>query len=318
MPDMNQDEPEVARYEIQNALWWVGVTGIDGIRQDTIQYMPRAFIRDLNAALHRQYPQMWMVGEVFDRDPAHTAFFLGGRAGWDQVDTQLDAVFDFPLWQTSLDVFTGKKPVRALRDMLKVDGLYIDATRLVTMASNHDVRRFSSLEDATVEGQMLHVAFTLTVRGTPQLYYGDEIGLSGADDPDNRRDFPGGWPEDARNAFAAGGRTASEQQMYEWTRNWIRLRREHAAVRRGELIDLAFNDDLYVYGRKLDSEIIIIGINRAAEAKTVTAPAAYLELADGARGVALLGAKEALAISSGMLSLTLPPRTAVAYKIAKE
>ena len=68
LPDMNQDEPEVARYEIQNALWWIGVTGIDGIRQDTIQYMPRSFIRDLSNALHRQYPKMWMVGEVFERD----------------------------------------------------------------------------------------------------------------------------------------------------------------------------------------------------------------------------------------------------------
>ena len=91
-----------------------------------------------------------------------------------------------------------------------------------------------------------------------------------------------------------------------------------AAVRRGELIDLAFNDDVYVYGRKLESEIIIIGINRAAEAKALTAPAAYLELADGARGVPLLGAKEPFTVSAGTLSLTLPPRTAVAYKVAKE
>ena len=89
LPDMNQDEPEVARYEIQNALWWVGVTGIDGIRQDTIQYMPRTFIRDLSAALHRQYPKMWMVGEVFERsEPAQTAFFIGGHTGWDGIDTQ--------------------------------------------------------------------------------------------------------------------------------------------------------------------------------------------------------------------------------------
>lgn len=315
MPDMNQDEPEVARYEIQNALWWVGATGIDGIRQDTIQYMPRVFIRDLNAALHRQYPKMWMVGEVFDRDPAHTAFFLGGRAGWDGVDTQLDAVFDFPLWQTSLDVFTGRKPARALRDMLKYDAVYSDAARLVTMVGNHDVRRFPSLEGATTEGEMLHVAFMLTVRGTPQLYYGDEIGMAGADDPDNRRDFPGGWPADAHNAFDAARRTAGEQQMYEWTRDWIRLRREHPAVRRGELIDLAFNDDLYVYARRSGREIIIIGINRAAEAKTATASAALLELTDGARGVPLVGGREPFAITSGKLSLTLPPRTAVAYEV---
>src|SRR5262249_33739773 len=145
------------------------------------------------------------------------------RTGWDGVDTQLDAVFDFPLWQTSLDVFTGRKPVRALREMLKYDTLYTDAARLVTMVSNHDVRRFPSLEGATAEGQMLHTAFMLTVRGTPQLYYGDEIGMAGADDPDNRRDFPGGWPADERNTFEAAGRTAVEQRMYAWTRDWIRL-----------------------------------------------------------------------------------------------
>ena len=79
LPDLNQDEPEVARYEIQNSLWWVGMTGIDGIRQDTLQYMPRSFIRDLMTALKRQYSRMWMVGEVFERDAAQTSFFIGGH-----------------------------------------------------------------------------------------------------------------------------------------------------------------------------------------------------------------------------------------------
>ncbi|MFZ0061221.1 MAG: alpha-amylase family glycosyl hydrolase, partial [Pyrinomonadaceae bacterium] len=116
LPDMNQEEPEVERYEIQNALWWIGITGIDGVRQDTIQYMPRFFIRNLSDALHRQYPKMWMVGEVFERDAAQTAFFIGGHRGWDGIDTKLDSVFDFASWNTSLMVFTNKTPMRALRD----------------------------------------------------------------------------------------------------------------------------------------------------------------------------------------------------------
>ena len=120
LPDMNQEEPEVARYEIQNSLWWVGVTGIDGIRQDTIQYMPRFFIRDLSNALHRQYPKLWMVGEVFERDAAHTAFFIGGHTGWDGIDTKLDSVFDFALWNTSLQVFTNKAPVSTLRPSVEI------------------------------------------------------------------------------------------------------------------------------------------------------------------------------------------------------
>src|SRR5205085_4285912 len=234
LPDMNQEETEVARYEIQNALWWIGMTGIDGIRQDTIQYMPRAFIRDLSNALHHQYPKMWMVGEVFDRDSIHTSFFIGGHKGWDGVDTELDSVFDFPLWQTSLDVFSNKKPVRALRDLMKYDGLYPNAARLTTMLSNHDVRRTVSIEGMTLEGAMLHTAFLLSVRGVPQLYYGDEIALAGGEDPDNRHDFPGGFPNDRRNAFRE--RTPGEERMFEWTRDWIALRRNHPALRRGRTI----------------------------------------------------------------------------------
>ena len=89
-----------------------------------------------------------------------------------------------------------------------------------------------SLDGATLEGAMMHIAFTLSVRGIPQLYYGEEIAMEGKDDPDNRRDFPGGFPGDARNAFSDSGTHAKEQRMFEWTRAWIRLRAEHSALER--------------------------------------------------------------------------------------
>ncbi|HEX8475464.1 MAG TPA: alpha-amylase family glycosyl hydrolase [Pyrinomonadaceae bacterium] len=321
LPDMNQDEPEVARYEIQNALWWVGMTGIDGIRQDTIQYMPRTFIRDLSAALHREYPRMWMVGEVFDRDPVHTSFFIGGRKGWDGIDTELDSVFDFASWQISLDVFTGKLPATALRNILRADAVYPDASRLTTMANNHDVKRFMSLEGATPEGARLHTAYILTIRGTPQLYYGEEIAMEGGEDPDNRRDFPGGFPNDARDAFVRGGRTAREQEMFEWTQQWLRLRREQSALRRGSQIDLAFDDDAYAYARRVRNETtdetVVIAINRGATAKTLTVAAASLEAREGAQLVPLLVARERAVVASGSVSLVVPPKTAVAYKLAQ-
>jgi neopullulanase len=316
LPDMNQEEPEVARYEIQNALWWIGVTGLDGIRQDTIQYMPRFFIRDLSQALHRQYPKMWMVGEVFDRDPAHTAFFMGGRKGWDGIDTELDSVFDFALWQASLDVFGGQKPARYLRDTLKYDAGYPDAARLTTMLSNHDVKRTVSIKDMTIDGVLLHTAFLLSVRGIPQLYYGDEIGMQGDDDPDNRRDFPGGFPGDPRNAFSKGGRSAIEQLMYEWTRDWIRLRREHPAIRHGRTIDLVYDDDLYAFARRTSDETIIIIINRAAPAKKITIPVAMLDAADGAQLMPLLMTKDRIHSTGGSFTFDAPPKTAVAYKLS--
>jgi glycosidase len=318
LPDMNQEQPEVARYEIQNSLWWVGVTGIDGIRQDTVQYMPRFFIRDLNAALDRQYPSMWMVGEAWNTDPAHTSFFIGGREGWDGIDTRMDAVFDFPAWETSCNVFTGKVPAHRLRDVLRYDSLYPEASRLVTMANNHDTRRFMSLPGATPEGAMLHLAYILTIRGTPQIYAGEEIAMEGGDDPDNRRDFPGGFPGDARNAFTREGRTPPQQRMYEWTRSLLTLRREHTALRRGSLVDLYFDDDSYAYARRDAQETIVVALNRSASPKEMNVPASYLGLRDGARLTPLLGAQDSPAVAAGSLKLTMPARSAVFYKLSAQ
>ncbi len=315
LPDMNQEQPEVARYEIQNALWWVGMTGIDGIRQDTIQYMPRSFIRDLSNALHRQYPKLWMVGEVFERDAAQTAFFMGGHKGWDRIDTKLDSVFDFSLWHTSLLVFTNKLPVRALRDQLKYDALYPEHARVTTLVNNHDTARFMSLEGASLAGAMLHTAFTLSVRGTPQLYYGEEIAMEGKDDPDNRRDFPGGFPGDSRNAFEAKGRTSTEQRMYEWTRDWIRLRAGHSAIRHGRLVDLFYDDDAYVFARRDGKETVIIAINRATQNRTIEVPAGSIDLKDGSQLVPLIGPSTPLQVINGRAALTVAARSAVAFKL---
>lgn len=296
LPDMNQDEPEVARYEIQNALWWVGVTGIDGIREDTIQYMPRTFIRDLSNALHRQYPKLWMVGEVFERDAAQTSFFIGGHTGWDGIDTRLDSVFDFPLWNTSLGVFTNRLPVHALRDQLKYDALYPDPSKLTVLANNHDTPRFLSLKGATIDGAKLHTAFILSVRGLPQLYYGEEIAMEGGEDPDNRRDFPA-------RAFEASGRNAKEQEVFEWTRAWIRLRREHSALRRGRLIDLIYDDNVYLFARQDNTETVVIGINRQDKEQDVTIPFKSI--------LPLIGK---IRVSTGATTITLPANSAVAFR----
>jgi len=254
------------------------------------------------------------VGEVFERDAAQTSFFIGGHTGWDGVDTKLDSVFDFPLWHTSLQAFTNKVPMRNLRDQLKYDALYPDPSRITTLANNHDTARFMSLDGATLEGAMIHIAFTLSVRGTPQLYYGEEIAMEGKEDPDNRRDFPGGFPGDARNAFTAAGRKPEEQKMHEWTRNWIRLRTEHSAIRQGRLIDLFYDDDVYVFARQDGAETVIIAINRAEKEKKVTVPAHAIGLRDGAELSSLIGTIGSSRIANGQATLTLPARTAVAYK----
>lgn len=313
LPDMNQENPEVARYEIQNAIWWIGATGIDGIRQDTIQYMPRQFIRDLSIALHRQYPKMWMVGEVFERDAAHTAYFIGGHRGWDNLDTSLDSVFDFSLWNTSLMAFTNKLPLRALRDQLKYDALYPNPLKLTVLANNHDTPRFMSLDGATLESAMLHVAFVLSVRGIPQLYYGEEIAMEGKEDPDNRHDFPGGFPGDARNAFAESGRKEKEQQMYAWTRDWLRLRHEHSALRTGNLVDLFYDDDVYVFARQDKRETVVVAFNRAKQAQTVNLPVETIGLPEGSQLFSFSEPVHRIDVRSGAALLTLPAKSALIF-----
>jgi glycosidase len=232
------------------------------------------------------------------------------------VDTQLPAVFDFPSWDVSRKVFTGKLPAWQLRYILRSDSLYPDPSRLVTMQNNHDTRRFMSLEGATLEGAMLHMAYTLTIRGTPEIYSGEEIAMEGGDDPDNRRDFPGGFPGDKRSAFEPSGRTPAEQRMFAWTRDLLRLRREHAALRRGSLLDLFFDDDAYAYARRDGAETVVVAINRAAAPKEVTFPADYLGAREGSRLEPLLAAKDRPAVASGSLRLTVPARSAVFYRLS--
>jgi glycosidase len=320
LPDLNQTEPEVAKYEIQNAVWWIGMTGIGGIRQDTIQYMPREFIRDWSNAILRQYPNFYLVGEVFEEDSAQTAFFQGGKTGWDDIDTNLPSVFDFKLWRTSQEVFTGKKPMRALRDVLKYDGLYPNINRVTVLANNHDTDRFMSLPNSTKEAAKLHIAFILATRGIPQLYYGEEILMTGGHDPDNRKDFSGGFVGDASDKFSSKGRTADEQEMFEFVQTWIEIRRKSKALKSGKTIDLNYADDVYAFARRSENETSIIGINRSNETKYIEFQESVLELNN--RGSIYrsngFGASKNISTQSaenGLVKLPIPPKNAVIYNV---
>jgi glycosidase len=206
--------------------------------------------------------------------------------------------------------------MRALRNELKYDALFPDASRLTTLVGNHDTRRFLSFEGATLEGAMLHTAFMLTVRGTPQLYSGEEIAMEGKDDPDNRRDFPGGFPGDDRDAFIASGRRSNEKRMYEWTREWLQLRGTHSALREGKLIDLFADDDVYVFAREDKNETIVLAFNRGGR-KSVAISDASVGVHDGASLTTLLGETGPARFVNGQATLSLPEHTAVAFKVAR-
>src|ERR1044072_294252 len=207
LPDLNQDDPEVSRYLIQNTLWWIGTTGLDGIRMDTWQYVPNSFWRDWTRAVKREFPNFKVVGEVKDGDVVHTSFFQGGRVRFDGIDSGLDSLLGFPLFYPIRQALAEGKAVDEIPKTLAKDYLYTNSEILVTLLGGHDDGRFMSENGATIAGLKLANAFVLTTRGVPQLYYGDEIALEGGDEPSTRGDFPGGFPGDKRNAFTAGGRT---------------------------------------------------------------------------------------------------------------
>ena len=139
--------------------------------------------------------------------------------------------------------------------------------------------------------------------------------MEGKEDPDNRRDFPGGFPGDPRNAFVASERKPKEQRMFEWTRSWIRLRAEHSSLRGGKLIDLFYDDDAYVFARQDKSETVIVAFNRSGQEKSITIPASAIGLRDGVELAALIGATAGARVVNGQALLTLPGRTALAYKV---
>jgi glycosidase len=303
LPDFNQNDPEVSRYIIQNTLWWAAMTGLDGIRQDTWPYVPRSFWRDWMTAIKREYPTMRVVGEVFDGDPSLLAFFEGGRRQWDGLDTRVDALFDFPLLFPLRRAFAEGKPLRELAQMLGRDHLYRDPlSSLVPFLGNHDVQRFMNEPNASVEGLKLAHTFLLTVRGTPLMYYGDEIALPGAGDPDNRRDFPGGFAGDTRNAFEASGRTPEQQALFAHVQRLLALRAERRDLRRARMEHIYASEQAFVYRRGAT----VVALNNDTAAVTI-------RLALSALPNDALGICERPRTANGQLEIVVPRRAGCVF-----
>ncbi len=256
LPDLNQDDPEVTRYLTQNTLWWIGITGLDAIRMDTLPYVPRPFWNRWMSTIKLNYPQVTVVGEVFDADPAITSFFQGGAKNFDGVDTRVDAVFDFPNYFKARDVFAHGKSIRDLAGMLGHDGLYSNPGVLGTFIGNHDVVRFMNETGATVPKLELALTWLLTTRGIPTIYYGDEIAMQGGRDPDNRRDFP-------ESAFMVPTRTPEQRSIYEYVQKLLRIRSGTPALRRGQTTTLCATEQQWVYARMSPQQTALIELNNS-------------------------------------------------------
>jgi glycosidase len=261
LPDMNTENPVVEEYLLQNSIWWAETSGLDGYRVDTFPYVGRKFWSYWHSGLRRLYPNLTTIGEVFHHDPSVTSFFVGGVRRYDGIDSGLSTVFDFPLYFSVRDILLHNAPTGRLADTLRHDALYPHPEMLVPFFANHDVQRFASAEGASPAKLKLAFGLTLTLRGIPQLYYGDEIAMPGGGDPDNRRDFPGGWIGDSNDAFTARGRTHEQQDVFSYVQELLRVRREHPALRGGRQWHLASDESAYVFLRELEEERIVVAFN---------------------------------------------------------
>jgi glycosidase len=247
----------------------------------------RAFWRDFHATLHSVYPRLTTVGEVYNGDPEVTSFFAGGVAHRG-IDTGLDTPFDFPVFFTLRDVLAHGKPMTKLAEVLRQDALYPHPEQLVPFIGNHDTTRFMTEAGGSAAKLKLAMGLLVTLRGMPQLYSGDEIGMQGGADPDNRHDFPGGFPGDARNAFTKAGRTAAEEEVFAWTSGLLKLRSTHPALQTGIEQNLFADEDVFAFVRSPDqagcapdhsSGRLLIVVNKADRSKVVDLPVEETALA---------------------------------------
>jgi neopullulanase len=310
LPDLNQHDKEVERYLIQNTLWWIGTTGLDGMRMDTWQYVPNSFWQKWTAAIKREFPKFRVVGEVKDGDVVHTSFFQGGRVRFDGVDSGLDSLLDFPLFYPVRHAFAEGRHLDAIPKMLAADYLYTDPEILVTLLGGHDDGRFMSEKGATIAGLKLANTFLLTTRGVPQLYYGDEIAMTGPDEPTTRKDFPGGFAGDKRNAFTRDGRTKEEQEVFEHIKNLTRLRSELEPLRRGRLVNLHVSSQQYAYARTSKVGSVVTVINNDTKTAQIDVDVLPLKWANGLIVIDRLSAGKEMRLAEGKLRVMLPARSA--------
>jgi neopullulanase len=274
LPDLDPDDPQLGLYLAQNALWWVEIAHLDGFRLDTFPYSSRKFWREWHGRVREVYPHMNSVGEVADADATVTSFFEGGRKQFDGIDSGLPTVFDFPMEKALRDVVIKGEPMQKIIDVLQHDELYPHPETLVTFFGNHDHTRFISEKGSSAAKLKAAFSLLLTMRGIPQIYAGDEIGMPGGGDPDNRRDFPGGFAGDPRNAFTPDGRTALQQEIFAHVQALLTLRQKHPALRTGQQHHIAWDENYYAFIRELPEEKLLVVYNNASSARDLNIPVA--------------------------------------------
>ncbi|MCW8092194.1 glycoside hydrolase family 13 protein [Alteromonas sp. ASW11-130] len=316
MPDLNQRNPYLAQYLIQNAIWWVEYANLSGIRVDTYSYSDKDFLSQWTARLMKEYPNLNIVGEEWSVNPLITSYWQKGTHRHDGYESALPSVMDFPLQSKLVSALrsdeTWATGLRELYEVLASDFVYGNAGNLVVFADNHDMSRIYTQIGEDKALWNIALTFILTTRGIPQVFYGTEIlmGNSGTDDHGIiRSDFPGGWQGDTINAFTKIG--LSKDQM--WAQNRIRqllsLRKMHPGLMSGNLTHYGPQEGMYVYFRHTETQydkalMVVINKNEKSEELSLSR---FNSMLKGFSRATRLGNEKAIALDNNM---TVPAKSA--------
>ncbi len=275
MPDLNQQNKLLATYLIQNTLWWIEYAGIDGIRMDTYPYPDQQFMADWTKAVKEEYPRFNIVGEVWVNSPAVNAYWLQGFANRDGYQSYLPSVTDFPVYFAIVQALNEEggwdSGLTRLYTVLSQDFLYANPAGHVTFLDNHDLNRFYHDIGKDLAKFKMGLTFLLTTRGVPQLYYGTEIlfDKDASSHPNVRLDFPGGWPGDKIDAFTAKGRTAEQNEAFDFIKSLANWRKGKKVIHEGKLMQFVPENNVYVYFRYTDTETVMVVMNGNKERQTM-------------------------------------------------
>jgi glycosidase len=276
MADLNQHNPLLADFLIQNSIWWVELAGLDGIRQDTYPYPYSDFMAQWMQRLLAEYPNFNVVGEVWLSYPQSVAYWENNTTNHDGYRSYLTNVFDFPMMDAISKAFNENegwdKGSARLWELVSQDYVYANPMKVVPFADNHDGDRIYSKLNEDYNKFRLAMVFLLTTRGIPQIYYGTEILMTGKASNghgDIRKDFPGGWANDSLNAFAKEGRTIEQNRAFNFMKKLLRWRETNTIVQSGELTHYIPEDGVYVYFRHSDQGTVMVMLNNNNEDKTV-------------------------------------------------
>ncbi len=276
MADLNQRNPLVANYLIQNSIWWVEFANLGGIRHDTHQYADKAFMARWCTEIMDEYPRFNIVGEVWLNNSASVSYWQKDALNRDGYNSQLPSVMDFPLMFALRNAFNENEGwetgMARLYDLFTLDFLYANPNNIMVFPDNHDMSRFFTMLNRDVDNFRMAMTLVLTVRGYVQQYIGTEILMEGNEGDGHgvmRKDFPGGWPGDSVNAFTGVGLSDTQKEMQSYLRKIQNWRNTSDAVKYGTMIQFVPENGIYVYFRIYNNKRVMVAFNNNKLSKSL-------------------------------------------------